>query len=598
MLVFGDAERLEAPGEMVRSIREALASAEALPPGLSRHAALAAAFVQAGELVQALADREFELFGFDALSPAQSAGARLLLALAQALDRSWTSGFSAGVPLASELPSLLDTLSGGEPVRAKHAEGFSIYALYPETYLAAARASGLGPGTTVIGIRSIGSALGALVAAALGAKPAWSVRPVGHPFARELRVAPKLAASIPEGSENKPFAVVDEGPGLSGSSFAAVDAWLQAQGVAPERIHFFPSHAGEPGPQAGPERRERWRAAPRHHTSFEQVILEAETPAHRLETWATGLLGDLDAPLQDISGGAWRELDPLPFMEEGGRRRRWRGPAPNYDAPPADAPMERRKFLARRSGETFLLKFAGLGAEGFRKLHHARLLAAAKLAPEPVGLVNGFLVERWIEAPALAQTQLGRKDLVAGLARYIAVRARLLPAFNRGASLPDLFAMTRHNVAQALGEEAAAALEARLAPLAALEEHVRPVGTDNRLHGWEWRVLPDGRLLKHDALDHAAAHDLVGCQDISWDVAGAIVEHALSPDETEVLRGGMTAAGVAVRQELVEALFPCYLAFQLGLWTMAAGRAAPGESERLQSLANDYGERLSLWLQS
>src|SRR5690606_5152455 len=116
---------------------------------------------------------------------------------------------------------------------------------YPEGYLATARSSGLGAQTCVIGIRSIGTALAALVAAAIGARQAISVRPVGHPFDREIRAAPDLLAGADMRGD---FAVVDEGPGLSGSSFASVAKWLASQGVEKERIHFFPSHGGAPGP--------------------------------------------------------------------------------------------------------------------------------------------------------------------------------------------------------------------------------------------------------------------------------------------------------------------------------------------------------------
>jgi hypothetical protein len=60
-----------------------------------------------------------------------------------------------------------------------------------------------------------------------------------------------------------------------------------------------------------------------------------------------------------------------------------------------------------------------------------------------------------------------------------------------------------------------------------LQQLVRPVRTDGRLHEHEWLRLPDGRLLKADALDHHRAHDLVGAQDIAWDAAGAVVELGL-----------------------------------------------------------------------
>ncbi len=95
----------------------------------------------------------------------------------------------------------------------------------------------------VIGIRSIGTTLGAVVAAALDAPPPDTVRPFGDPFARQAELPPGI---VENGAH---YVIVDEGPGLSGSSFGAVADWLQARGVPLERIAFLPSHGGDPGAQ-------------------------------------------------------------------------------------------------------------------------------------------------------------------------------------------------------------------------------------------------------------------------------------------------------------------------------------------------------------
>jgi hypothetical protein len=98
--------------------------------------------------------------------------------------------------------------------------------------------------------------------------------------------------------------------------------------------------------------------------------------------------------------------------------------------------------------------------------------------------------------------------------------------------LTELLAMARYNTEQRLGPEVARRLEDWSALVPALEAKVRRVHTDNRMRRHEWLALPDGRILKTDALDHSAAHDLVGCQDIAWDVVGAAVEWGLTEDET------------------------------------------------------------------
>jgi glyoxylase-like metal-dependent hydrolase (beta-lactamase superfamily II) len=57
------------------------------------------------------------------------------------------------------------------------------------------------------------------------------------------------------------FVVVDEGPGLSGSSFAGTADALERLGVAPDRIAFLPGHGGDLGPEAAPAAVARWRTA-------------------------------------------------------------------------------------------------------------------------------------------------------------------------------------------------------------------------------------------------------------------------------------------------------------------------------------------------
>jgi hypothetical protein len=101
----------------------------------------------------------------------------------------------------------------------------------------------------VIGIRSIGTGLAAVVAAVAGeGSIVFSVRPQGHPFDRRLSLSPSLETAILNGAPE--IAIVDEGPGLSGSSFGCVADWLEDRGVPPESIAFFPSHRGTPGPYA------------------------------------------------------------------------------------------------------------------------------------------------------------------------------------------------------------------------------------------------------------------------------------------------------------------------------------------------------------
>ena len=128
-----------------------------------------------------------------------------------------------------------------------------------------------------------------------------------------------------------------------------------------------------------------------------------------------------------------------------------------------------------------------------------------------------------------------------------------------------------------------------------LQGAVRRVETDNRLHAWEWLYAPDGRLLKTDSLDHHAGHDLIGCQDVAWDIAGATVELNLSESECQRLcRIVAGQSGHPVDAALLALLTPCYLAFQMADHAMAANSVAPesAEARRLRTAVDRYARRL------
>jgi hypothetical protein len=265
------------------------------------------------------------------------------------------------------------------------------------------------------------------------------------------------------------------------------------------------------------------------------------------------VLGPLDGPLIDLSGGQWR---------------RWAF-AREEDWPPADASLERRKYLAFANGETWLLKFAGLGREGERKLALARRLHRAGLTPGPLGLVHGFLVERWHGNAA----RLGPEEApVAAIGRYIGVRARESQGEAcAGASIHELFDMTVQNFAEA---GVASPIEDWAARLDGLEAAVRRYPTDNAMAPHEWLRLLSRELIKSDALDHHRGHDLVGCQDIAWDVAGVIVEFALNDGQASRLRCiAERESGLPVDADLLGFYRLAYAAFRLGQLKFALDRS-------------------------
>lgn len=401
-----------------------------------------------------------------------------------------------------ELDALLlhgDTSNLPEAIEVKEPEGYAFYAVYPELYASAAAAvRHLAASWTVVGIRSIGTSLGAAVAAALPDARFVTVRPAGHPFARELHPSPYEEHVLlqPAGA----YAIVDEGPGLSGSSFASVVTWLERRGVSRDRIVLFPSHAGAPGTMASDETRTLWDSVRKSVVDFEELhLFDGEREVVRA-----------------VSGG-------------------------------------RRKYLL---ADGSLAKFNGLGQRGDEMYGRACELAAAGFAPPVTGRHRGFILTRWIEQNGAA----GLRPPLETVARYLAFRNDEWPAARGGASAQQLAEMAHFNAGIDVWEH-----------VAEVEECARRVVTDNKMHAWEWIAAPDGAILKCDGVDHHAGHDLIGCQDLAWDLAGATVE--LDLDAAQLMRavGAMTGRRWSAR--VLHFYTVCYLAFWYGFHTLAGDAA-------------------------
>jgi hypothetical protein len=544
MEFFGDREREELPREVAEEIGAALAGADAFPPGPRRHGAIAAALVRAGALAQGIADAAPPDRAEDAPRPVLAATVRL----ARGLWRSWGAGGAVRAPAPGVLRAALETAPGA-PVRIRRPEGYALYALYPETYAVAARTLA-GRRLTVVGIRSIGTSLAAAVAAGAGSRCVpLTVRPAGHPHARRLEPTPALARAAAGGGD---IAVVDEGPGLSGSSFAAVARVLLQRGVAPDRIHLFTSHPFPPGVRATPEDREIFGRVQRHFVPFDALFLRDGPLA--LARFAEDALGPARV-VEELSGGAWR--------------RHLFGAGPDW--PPSEGWLERRKLLLDAGGVRYVARFAGLADVGERKLARAHALAAAGAGIPPVALRHGFLFEPWLGAARpLPLATVTRTAVLDAVCRVLAVSAARPRPATDGASPGALVEMARVNAGEALGPEGEAAARRLEELLPDVAREARPVEVDGKPQAWEWLVLPRGRVVKTDAVDHHAAHDLAGCQDALWDVAGAQVELGLSDHEALRLAEAVRDLAPGADPSHLPFYRVCFLALEVGRWSYAA----------------------------
>ncbi|WP_295526963.1 hypothetical protein [uncultured Pseudacidovorax sp.] len=581
MIVYGDGRRQERSRAKLARVCIGLRRARALAPGIVRHARLVEALIEAGELLQGVSDAVGDEVLSYGVTPGVDSVRQLTLALARCCLHSWCYGFALAHDEAVE-QAVRDCGRQALPawVTVHRCEGYAFYALYPEGHGMAAlqmRESGAlsGEHTRVLGLRSIGTSLAAMVAAGLRAPGFDTLRPHGHPFDRQ-------AGSLPPANWAPDAVVVDEGPGLSGSSFLAGVEALRRAGVPRPRVHLFPSHGHGPGPAASPQARLLWREQPVHYLEFDEVAGAAALPPHRLVDWVRDALHGVRGDMHDLSGGAWRA---------------WHGWGAR--ALPAQVHMERLKFLLPAEGGDWLLRFAGLGRGGRLACARRHLLARHGFCPPVQGLWHGFMAERWLAharplplwAPAQKPT---RGLLLERLAEYLGFRGTHLPAPEAaGATREVLLDMAGHNIAKGLGEEGARAWLAwrQALPPVALGVPLRRVFTDNRLHAWEW--LWDGRtLLKADAVDHAVAHDLVGCQPLEWDVAGAAVEFSLDAAERHWLMERLRTVGVPVQSALLALYLPLYAAFQLGAFTMALQAAPEVEKATLGREVRRYAQWL------
>lgn len=567
MLVYGDHHEMCEPGDRIRDISRKLDSVATMAPGMGRHSTLVSVLTEAGQLLQGIADAEVERLGRDRQPPVVQRFSGFLLELGRAVCRSWDSGFRE----IGKLPHLGFDSALPAQVSLKVPEGFAFYAVYPEAYVEAARRLNLVATPRVIGIRSIGTSLAAVVAAALDAPPPVTVRPFGDPYDRKVAIDAELERELLAGEPH--FIIVDEGPGQSGSSFGAVCDWLQERAVPLGRIALLPSHSGAPGAAASERHRRCWHKLQRQPADFGACW------PNLLHKWCPDVLGWLEGPLHDISGGAWR---PLRF-------------ARHEDWPAAVPAWERWKFVASTREGPVLLKFAGLGEHGERKLAIARALYSERLVPEPLGLVHGFFAERWLDdAVVLAPDERPIEEL----ARYISTRARLLPAISgSGASMSELLTMVRRNVSLEFGEDSARNVDRWEPRVDALERRVVRVRTDNKLDRHEWLRSSGGSLIKTDALDHHQAHDLIGCQSVEWDAAGAIAEFDLDQREAGELVRSIESGGCPIDAGLLEFSRVAYLAFRLGQARLGAELSAPSEVPKLQARGDRYALELQLLLE-
>jgi hypothetical protein len=443
-----------------------------------------------------------------------------------------------------------------DDVRVSPAEGFAYYALHPLDFADLAATVLLkAPEAAIIGIRSIGSTLSAVVLAAIErrAMPASriTVRPKGHPYNRQTQFSPEQLRWIEQRQKGgAEFLVVDEGPGMSGSSFLSVGDALIEAGVERDRIQFLCSRQPNPAQLRARDAANRWLSYRTHCVA---------------KNWRLPQAAKLYA-----GGGQWREY--------------------LYDCaaawPASWIQMERLKFWS--ADRKTLYRFEGFGRYGADVRQRAECVAAGGFGPMPFHHENGFT-----SYPALKGRPLQRSDLdrvlLELMARYCAFRASQMRARDPQ-STEEMETMLRFNIAEEFGVE----VEGQR-PV--LHPSAVPVMADGRMMPWEWIRTDEGRIFKTDVAEHGDDHFFPGPTDIAWDLAGATIEWDMPREAADYFLeqyGQFSGDAPAARMPGYQL---AYAVFRMAYCKMAAAAiAGSGEEERLMRDYRWYRAKAALLL--
>jgi hypothetical protein len=540
LLVFRDGRRLVRSTDLRRSLFRHLSSG--INTGPASDDASLAALLRAGELECAVSDA----------SDSSNALCQPFQALTDFLAESLlhpgsTAKNYAGLKISAEQAPLPETLTVSTP------EGFAYYGLHPLAYSDVLHTlDPLPPRIVVIGIRSIGTTLSAVCCAAARRSGVradrFTVRPMGHPYDRRTQFLPEQLKLVGQAAAAGAFfLIVDEGPGLSGSSLLSVGEALVRAGVAGERITFICSHAPNVETLCAPDGPERWR-------QFCTIAVTAACPVRKLDeaqVW--------------IGGGEWRRYL---FSHEA----RWPESWPSFERP---------KYLSAGTGcdphfrGSKFLKFSGLGHYGEQVFEREARVADAAFGPQPRMECQGFASYPLIDGRPMCAEDLS-ESVLARMAAYCAFR---LKNFSAEPSESDsLQQMAEHNLRE-LRFEIPVQLQVE-----------RPLLLDARMQPYEWLLTSSGQVLKTDSGGHGDDHFFPGITDIAWDLAGVIVEWKMEEKQaTTFLEMYRHATGDEATPRIPD-FIKAYAVFRCAYCMMASNAMQnPEEQSRLEQAAANYG---------
>jgi hypothetical protein len=423
-------------------------------------------------------------------------------------------------------------------------EGFAYYALHPSDFARMTESVQIGSEpVAVIGIRSIGTTLSAVVKAAITEKShaveRITVRPTGHPYNRRTEFSGGQKSWITQRiAQGAQFLVVDEGPGRSGSSFLSVAEALVRLGARSESITLLGSRAVDASELCTENVLRRW-------------------PQFRFQSPVTKTYERFKNDFY-IGGGDWRSFFIL-----------------NAEWPACWPQMERLKFLSADRAQ--LYKFEGFGCYGQSVLDRAKALADSGFGPRAQDAGDGMIRYSVVQGHRPAASQVS-SQLLQRIAEYCAFRACEFTCSK--VSPAQLGEMARFNLQTEFGSE--------IEFVPASVDIGRYMLVDGRMQPHEWILSHDGTLIKVDGTTHGDDHFFPGPADIAWDLAGTIVEWKLSQEAADFFLSRFFFASGDDARSRTEAFVLAYAAFQLGNCGMALTTVQNTAEESRLRAARDY----------
>ncbi|MDG5815353.1 hypothetical protein QA601_09700 [Chitinispirillales bacterium ANBcel5] len=390
-------------------------------------------------------------------------------------------------------------------VQRRIPEGYAFYSLYPETFYDASEKiiDELHPKKVVcIGLRSIGTSLSAAVTSVLLANgvdvSSFTVRPFGDTFNRQIKLDNQMIEKFIHWDAY--YLIVDEGPGLSGSSFCGTAEYLEKFGIPGERIVFLPSWIPSSKNFVCQKSRERWNNYKKFTGEFDKVWKKIQNN-----------LISAEPTLTDISGGKWRyHLFSRPAL--------WPAVNPYH---------ERRKYLLDTINTgTIVAKFSGLGRYQKETEKIATILSNTYSSPV-LKVQNGFVFYRFMDVKEDASSSLC--TLFHTVVDYLVFRSKRLLC-EQLTSYEQMLEMIEGNISKIGRKDLLKKLKKVLINTELYRR--RPIAVDSRMLPHKW-IYSENRWVKLDGTDHYRDQFLPAAQDIAWDIAGFCIEFALCNRSTK-----------------------------------------------------------------